>query len=67
MFISTIIIIMIIAEQVLTAGEGHVQWEQWVILSYLIYDMPIISKCSSTEQSGLNMMYRINNYDEFIQ
>lgn len=67
MFISTIIIIMIIAEQVPTAGERPIQWEQWVILSYLIYDMSIVSKCSSTEQSGLNMMYRINNYDEFIE
>ena len=28
---------MIIAEQVLTAGEGPVQWEQWVVLSFQIY------------------------------
>ena len=66
MLISIIVIIMIIAEQVLTAGEGPVQWEQWVILSYHIYDMSIISQYSSTEQSGLNMMHKINNYYEFI-
>lgn len=29
MFSSIIVIIMIIPEQVLTAGEGPVQWEQW--------------------------------------
>lgn len=43
MLISIIVIIMIIAEQVLTACEGPEQWEQWVILSYHIYDMSIVS------------------------
>lgn len=66
MFSSIIVIIMIIPEQVLTAGEGPVQWEQWVVLSYHIYDMSIVSQYSSTEQSGLNMMHKINNYYEFI-
>ena len=69
MLISTIVIIMIIAEQVITACEGPLQWEQWVLLSYHIYDMSIVSQSSSTctEQSGLNMMHKINNYYKFIQ
>lgn len=39
MHIIQIFSIMIIAEQVLTAGEGPKQWEQQVIRSYLFYDM----------------------------
>lgn len=58
---------MIIAEHVLTAGEGPVQWEQWVILSYHIYDMSIVLQSSSTELYGLNMLHEIHNYNEFIQ
>ena len=33
-----------------------------MILSYHIYDMLIVSHSSSTEQFGLNMMHKINNY-----
>lgn len=39
MHISIIAIIMIIAEQFLTAGKRPVQWELRVNLSYLFYDM----------------------------
>lgn len=67
--ISIIVIVKIIAEQVFTAGEGPLQWEQWVILSNLIYDiynMSIVSQYSSIEQSSLNMMNKINNCYELI-
>lgn len=51
MQISTILIIIIISEQVLTAGKG----EQKVILSYPFYNLVLQS--SSTEQSGHNKMH----------
>lgn len=67
MLISNIVIKMIIAEQLCRAGEGPIQREQWVIHSNHIYDMSIVSLYSSSEQSCLNMMHKINKRYEFLQ
>lgn len=71
MLINIIGIIMIIAEQVLTAGERLVQWEQWVIMVifiYLTYDM---SSRSRVVLSNLIIIWCIKQiiavYHELIQ
>lgn len=66
MHISIIVIMTIITEQVLTelsrtterSGEGPIQW---IILSQVAF------QCSSTDQSGHNMMHQINKYHDLIQ
>lgn len=57
-----IMIIMIIATQVLTAGEVSKQWEQQVILSYLFYML-----FRNAEVLSHYMMHKISNYHDFIR